>query len=69
MVKMKKKIFLIMLILLETLAVSARVKKTESSFVLAREMERNLSGGFYTLVLNQADQMDIIRIHAMQTRF
>ena len=58
MVKMKKKIFLIMLILLETLAVSARVKKTESSFVLAREMERNLSGGFYTLVLNQADQMD-----------
>ena len=32
--------------------------KNQSSFVLIREMQHNLESGFYTLVLNQADQMD-----------
>lgn len=53
-----KKICLTTLMCLMIFPLFANSKNIPSSFVLVREMQHNLESGFYTLVLNQADQMD-----------
>ena len=53
----KKSAFLF-IVLFVVFPIFAQVNKNTSSFVLIREMQHNLESGFYTLVLNQADQMD-----------